>query len=43
MITINGKSYFVKQNDIIEGFLIQEISPNTLKLKKGKEQFVVAK
>lgn len=43
MITINGKSYFVKQNDIIEGLLIQEISPNTLKLKKGKEQFVVAK
>ncbi|MBL7937524.1 MAG: hypothetical protein JNM51_17090 [Bacteroidia bacterium] len=43
MITINGKSYFVKQNDIIESLLIQEISPNTLKIKKGKELLVITK
>lgn len=43
MIAINGKSSFVKQNDVIEGYILQEISNDLIKLKKGKEVLIINK
>lgn len=43
LISINGKSYFVNQKDIIEGFSFIEITRDYLKIKKGKEVLVVNK
>lgn len=43
MISINGKSYFVNQKDVVEGVSVVEITKDFLKIKKGKEVFVVNK
>lgn len=43
MITINGKSYFVKKKDVIEGMIIEEIRSDALKIKKGKEILIINK
>jgi hypothetical protein len=43
MITINGKSYFVKQKDVVEGYTILEVSKDFIKLKKGKEILMINK
>ena len=43
MISINGKSYFVKQKDVIEGYACLEITNRFIKLKKGKEILIVNK
>ncbi|MDF2449481.1 MAG: hypothetical protein K0R26_1985 [Bacteroidota bacterium] len=43
MMTINGKSSFVKVNDVMEGYTILEVSPVTVKLKKGKELLIITK
>lgn len=43
MISINNKSFFVKLNDVIEGFAINEISRDFIKIKKGKEVIVINK
>lgn len=43
MMTINGKSSFVKVNDVIEGYTVLEVSPITVKLKKGKELLIITK
>lgn len=43
MISINGKSYFALQKDVIEGFLIVEISKDFIRLKKGKELKIISK
>lgn len=43
MISINGKSYFVKPKDVVEGILIQEISQSQLKIKSGKNSLIISK
>lgn len=43
MISINGKSFFIKLNDVIEGFVITEISKDFIKIKKGKEVIIINK
>lgn len=43
MISLNGKSYFVNQKDVIEGLSFLEISKDFIKIKKGKEIIVVSK
>lgn len=43
MISINSKSYFVKQKDIIEEYTIIEIAKDFVKLKKGKENLIINK
>jgi len=43
MMSFNGKSFFVKQNDVIEGYSIQEITRDQVKLKKGKEVLFITK
>ncbi len=43
MLSINGRSVFVKQNDVIEGFTVQEISGNDIKIRKGKEVMTIGK
>ena len=43
MISINGKSYFVKQKDVIEGYTCLEITNGFIKLKKGKEVLIINK
>ena len=41
MISINGKSYFGNQKEVIEGFTVVEISKDFVKIKKGKEILIV--
>ena len=43
MVSINGKSYFVKQKDMIEGYSCLEITKGFIKLKKGKDILIVNK
>lgn len=43
MININGKSYFIKPKDVIEGFTILEVSKEYIRVKKGKEILVINK
>ena len=43
MISINGKSYFVKQKDVVEGYTCLEITNGFIKLKKGKEVLIFNK
>lgn len=43
MISINGKSYFANQKDVVEGFTVIEISKDFVKFKKGKVVKVIAK
>jgi hypothetical protein len=43
MISINGKSYFANQKDVIDGYTVIEISKDFIKLKKGKEVIVISK
>ena len=43
MISINGKSYFVNQKDVVEGLSFVEITKDFLKIKKGKELLIVNK
>ena len=43
MVSINGKSYFVKQKDMIEGYSCLEITKGFIKLKKGKEVLIINK
>jgi len=43
MISINGKSSFVKEKEVIDGFSILEITKNSIKLKKGKETLTINK
>jgi hypothetical protein len=43
MINMNGKSFFVKLNDVIEGYSFYEISKDFIKIKKGKELIMISK
>jgi hypothetical protein len=43
MISINGKSYFANQKDVIEGLSFLEITKDFIKIRKGKEIIVVSK
>ncbi len=43
MLSINGKSYFANQKEVIEGFTVVEISKDFVKLKKGKENLLINK
>ena len=43
LITFNGKSMIVKQNDIVEGYLIKTITAESILAIKGKEKLVVSK
>ena len=43
MISINGKSYFVKQKDVVEGIVVKEITVDFVLVLKGKERIIVKK
>jgi hypothetical protein len=43
LLSINGKSSFVKQNESIEGFVVKEISAESILLLKGKEKLLIRK
>jgi hypothetical protein len=43
MINMNGKSFFVKLNDVIEGYTFYEVSKDFIKIKKGKELIMISK
>jgi len=43
LLSINGKSVFVKVNDNVEGFLIQQITNESILVTKGKEKLVIKK
>lgn len=43
LLSVNGKSVFVKVNDNVEGFLIKQISNESVLLTKGKEKLVIKK
>lgn len=43
LLSINGKSSFVKQNDVIEGYTVKEISGESILLLKGKEKLFIRK
>lgn len=43
MIDINGKSYFVKKQDMIDGITFLEITKDFIKCRKGKEIVIVNK
>jgi hypothetical protein len=41
LISINGKSYFVKSKDVVEGFTVLEITKDFINLKKGKNKIQI--
>lgn len=43
LISVNGKSMFVKLKDIVEGYTISEISSESILAKKGKEKIYFRK
>ena len=43
LLSINGRSSFIKQNEVIEGFTVKEISAESILLLKGKEKIVIRK
>lgn len=43
MLSINERSVFAKQNDVIEGYTIIDISREAIKIKKGKEVLTISK
>jgi type II secretory pathway component PulC len=43
MLSINDRSVFAKQNDVIEGYTIIDISREAIKIKKGKEVLTISK
>lgn len=43
MLTVNDRSVFAKQNDVIEGYTIVEIGRDAIKIKKGKELLTIGK
>lgn len=43
MLNVNGKSVFVKQNDVVEGFVIKQITNESITVIKGKEKLVIKK
>lgn len=43
LLSVNGKSSFVKQNESIEGFVVKEISAESILLIKGKEKLFIRK
>lgn len=43
MLTVNDRSVFAKQNDVIEGYTIIEIGRDAIKIKKGKELLTIGK
>ncbi len=43
MLNINGKSIFARQNDMVEGFIIKQITSESITLLKGKDKFVIKK
>lgn len=43
LISVNGKSTFVKLNDVIEGYTVSEISSESILAKKGKEKIYFRK
>lgn len=43
MMSINGKSVFVKTNDMIDGMTIKKIFKDSIIIKKGREKLVICK
>lgn len=43
LLNVNGKSITVKQNDIVEGYVIKSISNESILAQKGKEKLVISK
>lgn len=43
MLVIDGKSYFVKQNDVVEGYVIKQIFDNSVVIVKGKGKITIQK
>lgn len=43
MLTINGKSFFAKTNDVIEGYSVKQITESSIILSKGKEKLTIEK
>lgn len=43
LLNINGRSITVKQNDIVEGYIIKSISNESILAIKGKEKLVINK
>lgn len=43
LISMNGKSFFVKKNDNIEGFVIKQISNESILIFRGKERLTINK
>ncbi len=43
MLSVNGKSQFVKPNDVIEGFIIKTIYRDSITAQKGKKERLTIK
>lgn len=43
LVSVNGKSTFVKLNDIVEGYTVTEITSGAILAKKGKEKIYFRK
>lgn len=43
LLNVNGRSVTVKQNDVIEGYLIKNISNESILIVKGKEIITIRK
>lgn len=43
MLTVNDRSVFAKQNDVIEGYTIIDIGKDAIRIKKGKEVLTISK
>ncbi len=43
LLSVNGKSTFVKLNDVVEGYTIKTISNENIMAMKGKEKIMITK
>ncbi len=43
MLTVNDRSVFARQNDVIEGYTVIEIGKDVIRIKKGKETLTISK
>lgn len=43
MLYINGKSFFAKENEVVEGYLVKQITESTIVFSKGKEKITISK
>ena len=43
LLTVNGRSVFTKAGDNVDGYLVSEIRPESIKLSKGKNILIITK